>query len=142
MRAGADGAAVVREWNLAAGDHAGASRARREFARAILDINGSSAGHAAAELVFGELVHNAVRHAAHYVKAELVVAGDVRLRIEDDGPCFLLPHPPAEPNAESGRGLAIVATMTEGLSVKHADSGCCIVTARLPLRVPAALRGC
>jgi anti-sigma regulatory factor (Ser/Thr protein kinase) len=92
-----------------------------------------------AELVVSELVTNAVGAAGPVarVHVHLRVEGGrhhVRLRLEvvDDGPGFDLPARPElpGPGALSGRGLPIVATLGEGLSVQR-RKGCTVVTTTL-----------
>jgi PAS domain S-box-containing protein len=75
----------------------------------------------AAEIVFGELVGNAVRHAPGVVDVELDWddASTAVLHVVDDGPGYapggVLPSPSAE--AESGRGLYIVTQLAREFSV-------------------------
>jgi len=124
---------LAREWRLRSGDHAAAYRARREFAQELLGLPCQSADYASAELIFGELVHNAVRHEATEVQVALEVDEAVRLRVTDDGPGFWVSEPrPTPPNAETGRGLGIVRAVARDLNVEHFD-GTCVVTAVLPL---------
>jgi len=73
----------------------------------------------AAELVFGELVGNAVRHAPGFVDVELTWDDDATpvLHVIDDGPGYV-PRTGLPPDdAESGRGLYIVAQLTREFTV-------------------------
>jgi signal transduction histidine kinase len=125
-----------RRWRIRVDDHATAYHARLEFADEIRTIACEQADFPAAELVFGELVHNAVRHAASEVVVELIVDAYARLRVADDGPCFILPDLRlTEPHAQSGRGLAIVRVLARRLRVKNDRSGQCVVEAVLPFDI-------
>jgi anti-sigma regulatory factor (Ser/Thr protein kinase) len=122
-----------RDWTIAVGDHAAAYKARREFAEQLRSVPWKRADYASSELIFGELVHNAVRHAAAEVHVELYVDDAVRLRVRDDGPGFRVDDTkPAPPHAETGRGLGIVRAVARDLSVERA-AGRSVVTAVLPL---------
>ena len=73
----------------------------------------------AAELVFGELVGNAVRHAPGDVDVELTWddATTPVLHVIDDGPGYTARAGLPPPDAESGRGLYIVAQLTREFTV-------------------------
>lgn len=89
----------------------------------------------AAELVFGELVGNVVRHAPGPISITLEWhAGIAVLRVRDSGPGFDWRAVEApEPLAESGRGLFIVRTLASRLRVVRRESGMEAV-AWLPVR--------
>ncbi|HEV2739560.1 MAG TPA: PAS domain S-box protein [Candidatus Elarobacter sp.] len=73
----------------------------------------------AAELVFGELVGNAVRHAPGFVDVELTWDDDATpvLHVIDDGPGYRPQTDLPSPDSESGRGLYIVAQLTREFTV-------------------------
>jgi anti-sigma regulatory factor (Ser/Thr protein kinase) len=89
----------------------------------------------AAELVYGELVGNAVRHAR----------GPIGIRLEwDDEHPVLIVHDrnqrfrppcdlPDDPMAESGRGLFLVKTLALDFRIEDLDHGSRVV-ARLPIQ--------
>jgi anti-sigma regulatory factor (Ser/Thr protein kinase) len=91
----------------------------------------------AAELIYGELVANTVRHAQGAVEVRLERVGSERavLVVRDHGPG--LDAAPAEPRcdlfAESGRGLAIVGMLACNVAVEGAEDGGTIVRATLPI---------
>jgi len=106
---------------------------RREFME-VLHARGRG-DFAAAELVYGELVGNAIRHAR----------GSIAIRLEWDDDCpLLIVHDrserfqpacdlPADPMAESGRGLFIVKSLALDFRVEDLEDGSRVV-ARLPIR--------
>lgn len=91
----------------------------------------------AAELIYGELVANTVRHARGAVEVRLEQAGSERavLVVRDHGPGLKAArdHPPRDPLAESGRGLAIVEMLACKVAVEGAEGGGTIVRATLPI---------
>jgi signal transduction histidine kinase len=91
----------------------------------------------AAELIYGELVANTVRHARGAVEVRLERAAPHRavLVVRDHGPG--IKAAPAgrcrDPLAESGRGLEIVEMLACGVAVEGAEGGGTIVRATLPI---------
>jgi len=79
----------------------------------------------AAELVFGELVGNAVRHAPGFVDVELTWddATTPVLHLIDDGPGYVPRISMPSADAESGRGLYIVAQLTREFTVTQLARG-------------------
>ena len=131
--------AVVWE---AKGEAARVLRERRAFRSCLAQLAESSEGIDAAELIYGELVANTVRHAP----------GDVRVRLElhdseapvlivcDHGPglhCYPW-TPRREPYAESGRGLGIVEMLARDVEVDSARGGGTVIRATLPVQPRAA----
>ncbi len=91
----------------------------------------------AAELIYGELVANVLRHAEGAVEVRLEVddAEPPVLVVRDHGP-GLRAHPWSphrDPYAESGRGLAIVELLAREIDVGRADDGGTVVRATLPV---------
>ncbi|BDE06189.1 hypothetical protein WPS_14650 [Vulcanimicrobium alpinum] len=81
---------------------------------------------AAAQLVFGELVGNAVRHAPGVVDVELTWDDPSTpiLHVVDDGPGFASRSGLPNDDAESGRGLFLVECLTRAFSVtRESDRG-------------------
>jgi PAS domain S-box-containing protein len=79
----------------------------------------------AAELVFGELVGNAVRHAPGFVDVELTWddAQTPVLHVIDDGPGYAPRTGLPSAESESGRGLYIVAQLTREFTVTQLRRG-------------------
>jgi signal transduction histidine kinase len=75
--------------------------------------------------VFGELVGNAVRHAPGFVEVELAWddATTPVLHVIDDGPGYVPRTGLPSPDAESGRGLYIVAQLTREFTVTQRPRG-------------------
>jgi len=73
---------------------------------------------AAAELIYGELIGNVVRHAPGAIDVDVVCSADrIRLFVQSEGQPFdLHPRLPDSLLSESGRGLFIVDTLGSGLS--------------------------
>jgi anti-sigma regulatory factor (Ser/Thr protein kinase) len=89
----------------------------------------------AAELIFGELVANVVRHAHGAVEVRLELAGRAPvLVVRDHGPGLRwVPRGGSQdPLAECGRGLAIVRRLSRDLAVRPARGGGTVVRAVLP----------
>lgn len=121
---------MTRHWSIAKGDQREAERARHEF---CADLTGSADGLFDAELIFGELVANAVKCARSSVSVELVIKRNTTLRVTDDGDCFDLDSIGPKPYySVGGRGLYIVQSLARRLTVNLADDKC-EVTAVLPL---------
>jgi anti-sigma regulatory factor (Ser/Thr protein kinase) len=87
----------------------------------------------AAELIYGELVANTVRHASGAV--EHADSQRAVLVVRDHGPGLKAgpPAPRRDPLAESGRGLAIVEMLACNVAVEGAEGGGTIVRATLPI---------
>ena len=91
----------------------------RETLAEMLRAHGTGVDLPAAELVFGELVGNAVRHAPGFVDVELTWddATAPVLHVTDDGPGYVPRTGLPPPDSESGRGLYIVAQLTREFTV-------------------------
>jgi anti-sigma regulatory factor (Ser/Thr protein kinase) len=109
----------VSHWMFDASDAKAAQNARAEFA---LELRAHGAGDEdvyAAEIVFGELVGNVLRHAQGDVEILVDWSGPLPvLHVRDQGPGFShIPRLPQDILAEGGRGLYIVATLTDDFNV-------------------------
>lgn len=96
-----------------------------------------------AELVFGELISNVVRHAPGKVYVGIDWSDDYpELRVTDRGTGYSKhPRLPKDPLSESGRGLFIVEALTRRFEVGRAPHGGSDVRALLDIpRATAALR--
>jgi anti-sigma regulatory factor (Ser/Thr protein kinase) len=107
-------------WAFDAENAQAAHDARRELVR-YLRSRAPDADVAAAELVFGELVGNVVRHAPGPIEVQVEWTGTQPvLHVIDRGRGFLRdPRLPQDVLSESGRGLFIVAQLTDGLRVER-----------------------
>lgn len=108
---------------------------REAFVEA-LDLFGTDVDVAAAQLVFGELVSNAVRYTPGMVDVELdwLDPSTPVLHVVDDGPGFAIPDRLPAQDTERGRGLYLVSQLTREFRVwKNAARGAhaCAVLASL-----------
>jgi anti-sigma regulatory factor (Ser/Thr protein kinase) len=113
-------------------------RARRAFRERLVALTAPSSDVDAAELIYGELVANTVRHANEgAVEAALEIHdGDPPvLVVRDRGPglraCPWTPR--RDPYAESGRGLALVELLARDVQVDDARGGGTVIRATLPV---------
>jgi anti-sigma regulatory factor (Ser/Thr protein kinase) len=122
------------EWSFDSHDAEAARRARLDFARHVSRYYGEAADTAAAELVLGELIGNVVRYAPGptHVNADFDRRG-VTIAVKDAGSGFSRPVTRRENDIlrESGRGLAIVASLVQSIEVDCIDDEGCCVRARL-----------
>ena len=98
----------------------------REVFVEALGAFGVSVDLAAAQLVFGELIGNAVRHTPGIVDVELdwLDPATPVLHVVDDGPGFTAPSELPSHELETGRGLYLVSQLTREFRVwKDADRG-------------------
>lgn len=131
-----DTTSAILQTRLRSDDARAVHRVRRTLA-AALDAR-ADASMSLAELVLGELLGNATRHAAGDVELMLRFVGDaVSISVTDGGAGFDRRDPAADvdPLAESGRGLAIVSACTRSLEVTRLPGRGCRVTAVVPLSV-------
>lgn len=128
------------QWPLRKSDFDAAHARRKEF-RALLAERHRSANLDAHEIVFGELIANAVRYGDEpIVVAVAVTNGTVQIRVENAGECFDLDRRLAtapESTATNGRGLQIVRALADTLTVEHVSFSC-RVTATLRLLMAAS----
>jgi len=127
---------MLHRWKFESEDFARAHEARGEF-RALLRERGlREEDVATCELVFGELVTNALKYGKEPVAVNARLNGPtVELEIEDSGKCFSL-HPSREVSVDSvgGRGLFISSVLSWSLNVdKETDR--CRVTATIPIKL-------
>ncbi len=120
-----DRAASPRRWSFLASDAETAMRTRRQIGT-LLEQYGASIDEAAdAELIFGELLGNIVRHTDSRVEAALDLTGDAPvLHVLDRGPGFtFFARLPKDHMSESGRGLFIASMLARDLSVVPRTDG-------------------
>jgi anti-sigma regulatory factor (Ser/Thr protein kinase) len=106
-------------WSLNANDALAARSARKAAATALAEITDDADTIAAAELIVGELLSNAARHADGHVCLELsCVDGYVSISVHDTSPSFALEiRRPTDEMSESGRGLFIVSKLADRIDV-------------------------
>jgi len=110
--------------------------ARREFRDYLARFAAPGSDVAGAELIFGELLANVVRHAGGVATFRLDWRDPhARLVVEDRGSGF--PEAPGgtleEPPAESGRGLAISTALAVEVSISNRPEGGACVRVVLPV---------
>jgi anti-sigma regulatory factor (Ser/Thr protein kinase) len=117
-------------WWVEPQDYASVARSRHEFGAWLREHVSAANPLMEYELVFGELLTNAVRYGASPVHAEIALRPrELCITVEDWGKCFDLEKiADPKPLAEGGRGLEIVKTLAGRLSVEGgADKPCTIV---------------
>ncbi len=122
----ARGRDTLQRWSVHTGDMRAVAASRRGFAEAFRAHGATPEDVAMAEVVFGELLGNAVRYAPGPV--EVIAdwsAPDPVLHVIDSGPGFKhISILPPDLLSESGRGLFIISALTQDFRVaKVADGG-------------------
>lgn len=124
-------------WSLNANDPEAAREARKAATAALREHARSAEVLGAAELVIGELLSNAARHADGNVCLELgIESGHAQISVHDTSPSFALDfrRPPDE-FSENGRGLFIISELAQRVSVSPLDGMGKRVTVTLELPV-------
>jgi PAS domain S-box-containing protein len=108
-------------WSFDAENAKAAQDARGEFVAYLRGQSGDQSSIQTAELVFGELVGNVVRHAPGAIDIDVEWSnGSPVLHVLDRGPEFKPPTKlPQDLLSESGRGLFIVRQLSKSFSVEH-----------------------
>jgi GAF domain-containing protein len=114
-----DPSALAPQWVFRADDARSAEDARAGFIAFLKTRGVPDANYAAAELVFGELVGNVVRHAPGPITIELDwEKDDPVLHVIDRGRAFDVHAAlPEDVMSESGRGLFLVSVLTDDFAV-------------------------
>jgi PAS domain S-box-containing protein len=112
-------------WTFNSGDVARATNARHECLLRLRGVGFNVEELHAAELVYGELVGNAYRHARGAVEVILDVSGTVAvLHVLDSGSGFeFRPRLPVDLMAERGRGLYLVKAFADEFSMQRRRTG-------------------
>lgn len=121
-----------------ASDRASDALTQRHAVVAFLRERGeTSADYNAAEVVFGELVGNVVRHASGPIAIEVAWGALVPvLHVRDRGPGFTYAGPRlSSPDDEGGRGIFLVAAFVDDLRVAPNPGGGSWVSATLRIRL-------
>ncbi len=121
----AHGRDLVQRWSLHTDDEVSVVAARRTFTMALREHGATSEDIAVAEIVFGELVSNAVRYAPGPVDVIADWSGpDPVLHVLDSGTGFRhISMVPPDLLSESGRGLFIVSALTHDFRISKEPPG-------------------
>jgi anti-sigma regulatory factor (Ser/Thr protein kinase) len=121
----ARGREVVQRWALHTDDERSVAAARRAFTGALREHGACVDDVAMAEIVFGELVSNAVRYAPGRVEVIVDWSGpDPVLHVLDGGAGFRhISIVPPDLLCESGRGLFIVSALTHDFRIAKEPRG-------------------
>ena len=114
-----------REWRFVSNDYRTGALVRHEVRELIARWTQRDEARFASELAFGELIANAVRHAPGPVRVLVTTDGaaTASLVVEDAGPGFTHAEHGVDPYAESGRGLALVRAVSDGLALEPTPLG-------------------
>ena len=98
---------------------------RTDFVRFLHSECSGDSDFDASELIFGELIGNAIRYAPGAVRIAFSWQGDRgELSVFDTGTGFAPSSGMPDENSESGRGLIIVRELALGFSVECTTIGC------------------
>jgi PAS domain S-box-containing protein len=108
-------------WSFDAENAQAAHDARSQFIEALRNRASQRFDFNAAEVVFGELIGNVVRHAAGPIDVQLDWSGkEPVLHVTDRGRGFIRdPMLPADPLSEGGRGLYIISQLTQSIRIER-----------------------
>ncbi|HVA27511.1 MAG TPA: SpoIIE family protein phosphatase, partial [Candidatus Baltobacteraceae bacterium] len=123
-------------WRFHASDARTAHGYRREIAEYLRELASDESDTEAAELVIGELIANAVRHAPSLVEVSVDWSSDDPIVVVCDhgGGIDRLPDiAPVEPMSENGRGLFLVRSLARGVTIDEHPSGGTVLRVRLNL---------
>jgi anti-sigma regulatory factor (Ser/Thr protein kinase) len=129
---------VKPQWRFDVGDPTAAYAIKRGLFGWLDEVSESTTEQMeACEVIFSELIGNAVRHAPGPLSISATLEdGSVFLHMIDEGPGFeYRPSLPADLWAESGRGLFLISALCEGMSVSRLPGYGSYIRVQLPLRV-------
>ena len=123
-------------WAFDVSDPAAAYAIKRDFVSAVCDETRGCGDLNACEMIFSELVGNALRYAPGRLSLGLSVdARGTWLHVMDDGPGFSAPSGlPADVWSESGRGLFLVRALSQELVIQRLPAYGTYVKVLLPTR--------
>ncbi len=136
--ADAEGSLTHPRWSFPASDAGTGMTTRRQISDVLQALGASTVEAADAELIFGELLGNVLRHTGGTVEAALDLTGDAPvLHVLDRGPGFtFFARLPKDTLSESGRGLYIAAMLARDVSViPRGDGGGSHARAVLAIRL-------
>jgi len=113
------------DWNVQTADGRAMSAVRSEVGVILRKHGASAVEREIAELVAGELLANAVRHAPGTIEAVLDWSGPAPVfHVLDRGPGFTLaPQLPSDAMSERGRGLFLVWALADDVNVTRRHGG-------------------
>jgi len=122
-------------WTFASGDAKKAYKARQQFVETLKISADPAQDFYSAEIIFGELVGNVVRHAPGPIQIRLDWLEDVPvLTVHDQGEGFTIdPSLPGD-MSEGGRGLFIVSQLAQDVSVNKIPGDGHAVRVTLPMK--------
>ena len=124
-------------WSLDANDVRAAREARKAATATLGRHTDSRDALGAAELIIGELLSNAARHADGHVCLELSLDdGNAQISVHDTSPAFAMDFKrPPDTFSESGRGLYIISELARSIAVTPLGGmgKCVTVTLDLPV---------
>ncbi|MFN2529332.1 MAG: SpoIIE family protein phosphatase [Candidatus Baltobacteraceae bacterium] len=123
------------QWSFDSEDAVLAHDSRKLLLSHLLQLGAPGDDYSSAELVFGELIGNVVRHTAGRVTVRLDWSGNYpELTVLDSGAGFdFETHLPKDMLSEAGRGLFLVNALTREFDVKKAPQGGTLARAVLQL---------
>lgn len=126
----------IVSWSLDAVDALEGRRVRRAFGQALQILGYTDEARFCAELAFGEMLGNAVRHAGGRIEIVLDGTGpEAVVHVLDQEHGFAANvEVPDDAWAESGRGLRLIRLMTDDFTVAGRPGGGSDVCAVLPQR--------
>ena len=125
-----------RRWRFDVGDPAAAYAIRRDLLASIARISDATPEELnACELIFGELIGNAVRYAPGPLSISMSAEDSkVLLHLIDEGPGFDYHGTlPADPWCESGRGLFLIGQLGRGITVSRLPGYGSYVRVQMPV---------
>lgn len=123
------------EWEFHSNDASEGLKARHAFLAFLFSSCKPASDCYGAQLIYGELVSNVIRHAPGPISIEVrsEASGTLTLEILDSGEGFRLEPSLPHASSELGRGLYIVSQLGSHLSVTHFGHGT-KVRVELPVR--------
>lgn len=125
---------LERHWSFDAENARAAQDARNDFVTHLRE-HAADGDFEAAEIIFGELIGNVVRHAPGPIDVLVEWTGESPvLHVTDRGPGFTRrPSLPDDPLKESGRGLYIVETLARSLRFERVPGYGTHIAVELPI---------
>lgn len=127
---------LARRWRFHSSDAHTASTARQAIREYLAAMAADQADVFSAELIVGEIIANTVAHAPGLVEVELDWSDEKpHVLVRDSGPGFPSARPEL-PDAwhERGRGLFLIRSLSETVSIKAAPETGMEISATLPVR--------